>query len=200
VSSFLVFLLIAAVPVLASSCTQPAAQDVAGKAPGEHGRVPSAAPSAREHAKALSSVVPSFAEALPDGCYNGAAVVGLAPQAAVLRIAERCAPSMQPLLQAPIIAKAEHGAPATFHFSIEDPSRCVKIIAATTAASELALSLYFADTELAKDSMRAPFSLLAADGPLCLDRGGEHRVVAAVDEPTTAALQVYVAERPQRKK
>lgn len=114
-----------------------------------------------------------------DGCLAGIEQRGSASEL-LARLAESCAPGMSRLGAATRASSADGGPPQA-RFAVADPSACVRILAASDDASQsLGLELFDPDgSERATTRVPGPIAVLGERGPICLNRGGELRVVVS---------------------
>jgi hypothetical protein len=152
-------------------------------------------------APARSSGAPSArASALPsldaDGCATDF-VPGASAVDSVIALARHCAVGMRALKPAPESAALHAGERREFTFTVDDTSRCVRVLAAFGAAlRDVELELLDAEGRAyGRISAQRSFALLGPNGPLCVAQAGTVRVAARAQAGSgQAALQLYQVE------
>jgi hypothetical protein len=88
---------------------------------------------------------------------------------------------MVPLVSEPIVVRIASEASHEITFQVEDPTKCVRVVAAAGAGA-VDLDLGLVDpggSVLARDDLQASFALIGAAGPVC-SVAGPHRVTVTL--------------------
>lgn len=104
---------------------------------------------------------------------------------------------MQPALDKPLRTELARGKQAALSFKLDDPSKCVRAIAAGGAGVvDLELSLVDDKGQVyGRDALEAPFALVEEGGPVCLPAPGRYRVVVRMRRGAGhVAVQIYRAK------
>lgn len=135
----------------------------------------------------------------PDSCATHVPRDGAADQL-LHEVARSCLIDMQPFAPEPLLVNLEAGALKDVPFTVLDPSRCVRAVAAgAKEIKELELTIVDrSDQVLGKDELGGSIALANLDGPICLEGPGQYRaVVRLVDGQGQVAVQVWQAEPAQ---